>query len=148
MPAPKGGKKGKRTKKGDNEESKTIPLAEQGQLYAIVEKMLGNRRMTVRCSDEQERMAIIPGKFKGRRSWIDPGMLILLNIRDFQDDKADVVYIYDNKESNRLKRQGHLDALYDQDNDEKDDMFTFVTEGEVEPENENVLEKELDIHDL
>lgn len=145
MPAPKGGKKGKRTKKGDVEENKLTPHAEKDQVYAIVEKMLGNRRMTVKCSDGVKRMGIIPGKFKGRRSWIDAGMLILLNIRDFQDDKADVVYIYDAKEANRLRRQGLLDSLYEQD-ETPEEMFTFVNEEEQPVDNEE--NEELDLTDL
>lgn len=143
MPVPKGGKKGKRTKKGDVEENKFTPHAEKDQVYAIAEKMLGNRRMTVKCSDGVERMGIIPGKFKGRKSWIDPGMLVLLNIRDFQDDKADVVYIYDAKEANRLRRQGLLDSLYEQDK-AQEEMFTFVNENEEQP----VDNDELDLTDL
>ena len=145
MPAPKGGKRGKRVKKGDAEENNYTPEMGENQVYAIVDKMLGNRRMTVKCSDGCERMAMIPGKFKGRRSWVDPGMLVLLNIRDFQDAKADVVYIYDPKEYNRLKRLGRLDSLFETDEENPaSNMFTFVDETEKDEKDDQSEEYDID----
>ena len=88
---------------------------------------------------------MIPGKFKGRRSWVDPGMLVLLNIRDFQDAKADVVYIYDPKEYNRLKRLGRLDSLFETDEENPaSNMFTFVDETEKDEKDDQSEEYDID----
>lgn len=149
MPAPKGGKRGKRVKKGDTGENNYTPEKGDNQVYAIAEKMLGNRRLTVKCSDGHERLAMIPGKFKGRRNWVDQGALVLLNIRDFQDAKADVVYIYDPKEYSRLKRLGHLDSLFETDEENPaNDMFTFVDETENETENEKSQDEKSEEYDI
>ena len=145
MPPKKGGKKTKRGKKapGADEGNRYTPFAEDGQMYAIATKMLGNRRLIAKCTDEQERLAIIPGKYKGKRNWISVGMVLLLGIRDYQDDKADVIYIYNDQDVKRIRRTGVLDSLIDE---EKEDCgFVF---GEPNEENEGrespVLEIDLD----
>jgi initiation factor 1A len=139
MPPKKGGKKTKRTKRSsnnDDEASRFVPSAnaEEGQMYAIATKMLGNRRLRARGTDGKERLAIIPGKFKGRRNWVSVGMLLMLNIRDYQDDKSDVIYIYSAQDAKRLRRKGELDDLFDK---EEEDNCGFVFGGpEDAPEGE------------
>ena len=78
----------------------------------------------VKCykSIPNAQLAIIPGKFKGRKNWITVGMLLLLNIRDFQDDRCDVIYIYNSRESKELQREGKLKGLIDVD---EVDVFNF-----------------------
>lgn len=152
-----GGKKGKRTKKApaNEETNRYLPFAEEGQVYAIATNMLGNRRLTVECDDGQERLAIIPGKFKGRRNWINKGDLILLNLRDFQDSKADVVYIYSAQDAKRLQRKGEFTHLF---KETKKETRGFVIATETETNDIDVVfddnddpgsgNEELDIDDL
>lgn len=40
--------------------------------------------------------------------WINQGDIILLSLRDFQDDKADVIQKYTNEEARNLKTYGEL----------------------------------------
>lgn len=125
MVVKKGGKKNKRNKRGAGTDgvSRYLPTAQadERQMYAFATKMLGNRRITVKCADNKSRMAIIPGKYKGRRHWIEEDMLLLLNLREFEDHKADVIYIYSAQDANRLRRKGELDD-FDDDHKEKEEQ--------------------------
>lgn len=129
----KGGKKTKRVKRSAyTSNTKEIPTVDRSanQIYAFATKMLGNRRLTADCSDGKERLVIIPGKFKGRRNWIEPGMLLLLNLREYEEGKADVIYIYNNNESNKLERKGELSGFMNTDGTERVTMkgFEFTSE--------------------
>jgi translation initiation factor 1A len=88
---------------------------EDGQEYAQVVKMLGNGRLEAQCFDGEKRLAHIRGKMrkKVRRSgvfsrylmlrciqvWINQGDIVLISLRDFQDDKADVIVKYTSDEA-------------------------------------------------
>lgn len=78
--------------------------------------MLGNGRLEAQCFDGEKRLAHIRGKMRKKVSsgriilsfplwksyilscyvqvWINQGDIILLSLRDFQDDKADVIVKY------------------------------------------------------
>nr|QBK87211.1 MAG: translation initiation factor 1 [Marseillevirus LCMAC201] len=135
MPPKKGGKKCKRTKKNPapDETTRRLVTSEDGEMYAFATKMLGNRRLKVKCADGTERLGIIPGKLKGRRNWISVGMLLLLNIRDYQNDKADIIYIYDDRDTKRLRRRGELAGLIDEE-EEQGCGFIFAAPDEPEPD--------------
>lgn len=55
--------------------------------------MLGNGRVEAMCFDGEKRLAHIRGKMR-KKVWINQGDIILLSLRDFQDDKADVIQKY------------------------------------------------------
>lgn len=69
--------------------------------YAQVTKMLGNGRLEAQCFDGEKRLAHIRGKMR-KKVWINQGDIILISLREFQDDKADVIVKYTVEEvSNR-----------------------------------------------
>ncbi|KAG8799449.1 Translation initiation factor 1A [Serendipita sp. 399] len=70
--------------------------------YAQVTKMLGNGRLEAQCFDGEKRLAHIRGKMR-KKVWINQGDIILLSLRDFQDDKADVIVKYTADEARNLK---------------------------------------------
>jgi translation initiation factor 1A len=78
-----------------------------------VTKMLGNGRLEAQCFDGEKRLAHIRGKMRKKvrhdasvyawtlltpkrytQVWINQGDIVLLSLRDFQDDKADVIVKY------------------------------------------------------
>lgn len=61
--------------------------------YAQVTKMLGNGRLQAQCFDGETRLAHIRGKMR-KKVWINQGDIILISLREFQDDKADVIVKY------------------------------------------------------
>ncbi|CEH13427.1 eukaryotic translation initiation factor eif-1a [Ceraceosorus bombacis] len=109
MPKNKG-KGGKNRRRGKNEnegEKRELVFKDEGQEYAQVLKMLGNGRLEAQCFDGEKRLAHIRGKLR-KKVWINQGDIILLSLRDFQDDKADVIQKYSADEARDLKQYGEL----------------------------------------
>ena len=60
--------------------------------YAQVTRMLGNGRLEAFCFDGVNRLCHIRGKLR-KRVWIGVGDIILLGLREFQDQKVNVVVL-------------------------------------------------------
>jgi len=75
--------------------------------YAQVLKMLGNGRLEALCFDGSKRLAHIRGKLR-KKVWINQGDIILLSLRDYQDEKGDVILKYSADEARSLKAYGEL----------------------------------------
>jgi len=69
--------------------------------------MLGNGRLEAFCFDGVNRLCHIRGKLR-KRVWIGVGDIILLGLREFQDQKADIIQKYDGDEARSLKAYGEL----------------------------------------
>lgn len=69
--------------------------------------MLGNGRIQAQCFDGQRRLAHIRGKLR-KKVWINQGDIILLSLRDYQDEKGDVLLKYSADEARNLKNYGEL----------------------------------------
>ncbi|PWN91923.1 nucleic acid-binding protein [Acaromyces ingoldii] len=69
--------------------------------------MLGNGRLEAQCFDGEKRLAHIRGKLR-KKVWINQGDIILLSLRDFQDEKADVIQKYTADEARALQKYGEL----------------------------------------
>jgi translation initiation factor 1A len=69
--------------------------------------MLGNGRLEAQCFDGVKRLAHIRGKMR-KKVWINQGDIILLSLREYQDDKADVIQKYTPEEARQLKSYGEL----------------------------------------
>lgn len=63
--------------------------------------MLGNGRIEATCFDGKKRLCKIRGKMR-KKVWISVGDIILLGLRDFQDDRADVIFKYNPDEARTL----------------------------------------------
>jgi len=103
----KGGKNRRRGKNENESEKRELVFKEEGQEYAQVTKMLGNGRLIAMCFDGEQRLAHIRGKMR-KKVWINQGDIVLLSLRDFQDDKADVIQKYSSDEARNLKAYGEL----------------------------------------
>ena len=69
--------------------------------------MLGNGRLEAFCFDGVNRLCHIRGKLR-KRVWIGVGDIVLLGLREFQDQKADIILKYDGDEARSLKTYGEL----------------------------------------
>ena len=112
------------------------PLSDRSE-YAQVIKMLGNGRLEAQCFDGEKRLAHIRGKMRkkvcyfvssisyatspnvqndanasARQVWINQGDIILLSLRDFQDDKADVIVKYTADEARNRKSYKRPSWMY------------------------------------
>ncbi|CCH45389.1 Eukaryotic translation initiation factor 1A [Wickerhamomyces ciferrii] len=152
MPKAKGkGGKNRRRGKNDNEgQKRELTLKDEGQEYAQITKMLGNGRVTASCFDGIERMAHIRGKLR-KKVWMGQGDIILVSLRDFQDEQCDVIQKYNADEARALKSQGELpeNAKINEtdtfgNDDEEDVNFEFGAADDDDDEND----EELDIDDI
>ena len=103
------GKGGKNRRRGKNEgeEKRELIFKEDGQEYAQVIRMLGNGRLDAQCIDGVKRLCHIRGKMR-KKVWVSTGDIILVGLRDFQDEKADVILKYNADEARSLKAYGEL----------------------------------------
>jgi len=79
----------------------------EGQEYALVTEILGNCRLRVTCTDGKKRIGHIRGKMK-KRVWITRGDYVLVSLRDFQDEKADIIMKYKQDEVEKLKKYNEI----------------------------------------
>ncbi|CAO3686978.1 unnamed protein product [Umbelopsis ramanniana] len=103
----KGGKNRRRGKNENENDKRELVFKEEGQEYAQVTKMLGNGRLEAQCFDGTKRLAHIRGKMR-KKVWINQGDIILLSLREYQDEKADVIQKYTADEARNLKAYGEL----------------------------------------
>ncbi|KAL4854655.1 Eukaryotic translation initiation factor 1A [Chlorella vulgaris] len=98
-----------------------MPYREDGQVYGKVTHMLGNGRVTADCDDGMTRLCRIRGSMR-RREWVRLGDTVLVALRSFQDEKADVIFRYDDNEVRRLLSMGEITRDQHADEDEDADV--------------------------
>lgn len=109
----KGGKGCKKMKNSSVDDSNRVLLFKEiGQDYAVVKDLLGGGRC--RCvfsEDHMERLCIIRGNMRKRSVHrIYKGDLVLVSLRDFQDDKADIVHLYTQDEVRMLVMYNEIES--------------------------------------
>lgn len=102
--------------------------------------MLGGGRLEAQCFDGEKRLGHIRGKLR-KKVWINQGDIILLSLREFQDDKADVILKYSADEARSLKAYGELP-----ENAKINETETFGAEGDDECHFE--FEEEVEVDDI
>ncbi|CAI7615895.1 Eukaryotic translation initiation factor eIF-1A subunit [Penicillium manginii] len=143
----KGGKNRRRGKNENDNEKRELVFKEEGQEYAQVVKMLGNGRLEALCFDGEKRLAHIRGKLR-KKVWINQGDIILLSLRDYQDEKGDVIMKYTSDEARSLKAYGELP-----EHAKINETDTYANDGlddnvEFDEDRESESEKEIDVDDL
>jgi translation initiation factor 1A len=137
-----GGKQAKKmARKNQNNQEQHISINDisktDEQEYAIIDKVLGGGRFNIITPDNKKRIGISRGRMFSRngkvkdRSLMTPGNLILVSLRDFQDDKADILMFYTKDQVNLLLEYDEIDKNFmkvindDTNNNENivDDIF-------------------------
>ncbi|KAJ2557485.1 Translation initiation factor 1A, partial [Coemansia sp. RSA 1822] len=90
-------KRGKSDTSG--QDKRELVFKEDLQEYAQVTKVLGNGRMEVQCFDKEnkKRLGHIRGAMR-KKVWINLGDYVLVSLREFQDQKCDIVQKYSDEE--------------------------------------------------
>lgn len=124
----KGGNKHRKTKGTDEgPEKRQLEYKEDGHDYALISKMLGNGRCECKCADGRTRLGIIRGKLS-KRVWINMGDTVLVSLREYQDEKADIIHKYTADEVKNLQAYGEIQVAttaqiqemnYDSEKDEE-----------------------------
>lgn len=132
----KGGKNYKKGKKRDEGETRRdLLFKEDGQEYAQIVRMQGDGRVALQCYDGRDRVGLIRGTMR-RRVWMNTGDIVLIGLREFQPDKADVIHKYTTEEARNLQQYGELpdtakinqtavDMAIDGGSDDEDAGFDF-----------------------
>ena len=87
--------------------SPELVLADEMQTYGMVLQALGDRRFRCKCSDGVERQCKIRGKFRGRL-YVQVHDILLISLREDEDDKADIIQKYKPEEVHELKKLGEF----------------------------------------
>jgi initiation factor 1A len=140
--------------------SKFLRMAqEEGEVYAKVEKLLGNGMCHVLCLDKVTRLCFIRGKFRGRGkkdNLLTMGTWVLVGLREWENNttssamdskptqKCDLLEVYNDMDKERLKSTVHEDW-----NIFQDERLLNKIEGDIEFTDEKtgeyieLIEKEL-----
>jgi len=135
-------KRGKNTKSKSEKQKQELIFAESDQVYGIAEKMLGNCRIMAKCSDGINRICHIRGKMK-KRSWIREDSIILINLRQFENDKADIVHCYAPEEVRRLRAYGEL-SFFDEKDEQKEHDTIFWDNDDKNSDNDDKNNGDID----
>lgn len=89
-------------------------IEEEGELYAIVLKLLGNGMFYARDTSNIERLCVMRNKFRGRGkrdNTVAIGTWVLIGEREFETTsikpKCDLLEVYNDNEKNKLKNSGN-----------------------------------------
>jgi translation initiation factor 1A len=115
---PRNLKGGNKSKKGSNKKMNAaqrmpfITKEPEGQVYARIIKSQGGSppKLTLVCSDSKERLGILTGKMK--RTWCNKDDIVLVNLRDYQDARCDIIWKYDDKDVRRLIKEGEISVVF------------------------------------
>jgi translation initiation factor 1A len=137
-----GGKQAKKlarkNQNNDEEKSSINDICKTNeQDYAIIEKVLGGGRFSVLTPDNKKRIAISRGRMFSRngkikdRSLMSIGNLVLISLRDFQEDKADILMFYNKSQVDLLLEYNEIDKNFmkktndiEDDTDMVDDIYS------------------------
>lgn len=154
----KGGKK-HRKQKNENISKRDMVWKEDGQAYAVIEKMLGNGRVHL-CyftRDEEERLkrnqalGIIRGTMRRKKVWINTEDIVLVSIREFEEGKVDILHKYDYDETKSLQSMKEIPKVEDKEIDterkspntivlsEDEEEILFTNDAEYEQDEEDFL---------
>ena len=148
-----GGNKGKKISRKDSIpiHKKVKLMTEEGEMYAIVNKMLGNSQCNVFCLDGKIRLCIIRKKFTGKhkhQNFLKPGIWVLIGLRDWETnnkdkmDKCDLLECYNESDKQTICQQSNVNVeiltleekkIEGEEVEKKDDII-FIEEGEIDIE--------------
>lgn len=109
--------------------------------------MLGNGRLDALCFDGEKRLAHIRGKLR-KKVWINQGDIILLSLREYQDEKGDVIMKYTADEARSLKAYGELPEHAKINETDTYGHDAFEDNVEFDEDRESEEEQEIDVDDL
>lgn len=97
-------------KRGRQQKKREFVEIEDGQMYGIVQDLLGNGRVNVFCEDKTVKIARIRGSMRkySNKVLIEKGDLVLVALRDFHDDKVDLFHKYISEDVAYLMRHDML----------------------------------------
>ena len=148
----KGGSKHKKYARNRNINTNKNKLSHlektEGQEYAYIKDKLGNCRFRVICWDKLERLAILRGKMR-KRQWVDIGTIVIVSLREFQNDKCEIVQKFEQEQVDVLLKNNIISEAFVKDGstfnkeDEEKEEISYV-----EDKQENNIIDDFDFDDI
>lgn len=112
-------------KRGRQQKRREFVEVGEGQMWALVQDLLGNGRVRVFCEDEVVRIARIRGSLRkySKKEIIERGDVVLVAGRDFSDDKVDLFHKYTTEEVSQMLRYGDVPEAIAKKIQQGDDMM-------------------------
>ncbi|XP_004641394.1 eukaryotic translation initiation factor 1A, X-chromosomal-like isoform X2 [Octodon degus] len=104
----KGGKNRHRSKNENESEKRELLFKEDRQEYAQANEMLGNGQLEAMCFDGEKRLCTSERQLRKKKAWINTSDIGLVGLRDYQNNKVDVILKYNADEVRSLKAYGEL----------------------------------------
>ena len=92
---------------GGEEKIVRVKLPRGREVIGIIAQRCGGSRMLVSCMDGKTRNCKVPGR-KRRGLWLRDGDAIIVEPRESDDDKGDVLFKYTDNQVRKLKEMGKL----------------------------------------
>ena len=129
----KGGKKHKKKKRVVIDKKIIFRDDELNEEYGKVIKLLGNGRVYCKLRDGTEQLCIIPGRMKKKHIWVRLDSIILIAIRSYQLDKADIIHVYLPSQIDELKKQNELPLCFYENYSEtkENEDLIFIGENDI-----------------
>ena len=110
-------KKGRAAKGGGGRYTGKLRLATEGEMYACVDKMVGNGRVSVVGADGNPYHCVIRQKFKGRHkrdNMMTAGTWCLVGVRDWESRQkgvavCDLLHVYRDSDVTAIKKKETAD---------------------------------------
>jgi translation initiation factor 1A len=100
--------KGRKKTEERQDRKRPLQLKDEGTEYGQIVRMLGAGRVEAKTfHDGRVRNCGICGRMR-KKVWVSVGDIVLVGLRDFQDEKADIVHKYTPDEARQLKTSGVL----------------------------------------
>ena len=104
---------GSKAKSSKNNTAKLKPktdliIKETDQEYAKVIKLYGSNMLELQCFDGVKRLGLIRGSMR-KKEWITLNDIVLISIRDYQDNKCDIIAKYSPEDVRTLIKLGQID---------------------------------------
>jgi len=84
-----------------------LPVEGSGELFGLVQKMVGARHLLVEVDDNLEMNIRIPGRMKNSQM-VRPGDLVVIKPWEFQQGRGDLKSRFSKTESGAIQRAGLL----------------------------------------
>jgi len=137
-----GGSRHKKYKKNTGVNKKEeVPYKDGNRIYATVLTRLGGKRIKVMCDDNIERQAIIPGSMY-KRTWLNPGDIILVQAEDILRGDCTIVYKYNEVQIRKLKSEKAFGFKVEGSTSSTD--IIFDDEDQIDSEDEENIYKKID----
>jgi len=80
-----------------------IKDAEDKVVYGQVNEILGSCNFKVLCYDSVERLCHIRNTIKKQKEKVEKDTIVIVGLRDFDDKKGDIIYVYKKEEATQLR---------------------------------------------